>query len=102
MSLAPSSESLSRGSKNDEGLSESLKYWPGSMISFGIHSLGVKVLGTSPVSTPASRQPLHSLTVYLQVFMSCPIQLDTCAHLRRELSLAFSSRIISPLARELF
>lgn len=86
MSLAPSSESLSRGSKNDEGLSESLKYWPGSMISFGIHSLGVKVLGTSPVSTPASRQPLHSLTVYL----------------RRELSLAFSSRIISPLARELF
>ena len=93
MSFAPSFESISRNNEELKGL-------PGSKIPFGIHSLGAKVLGTSPVWHPGFASALaflNDVSAGLYVIS----KLKPGAHLGKELSLAFSSRNISPLAREL-
>ena len=80
--------------------SEFLKGLPGSKIPFGIHSLGAKVLGTSPVWHPGFASALAFLDD-VSAGLYVISKLKPGAHLGKELSLAFSSRIISPLAREL-
>ena len=70
------------------------------MIPFGVPSLGAKVLGTSPVWNMGFASALafpNDVSAGLHVLST----LIPGAHLGKELSLVFSCRIISPLAREL-
>jgi hypothetical protein len=73
VSLVPSFESTSSGSRNDEGLSESLKDWPSGMTPLGVPSLGAKLSLLLLYGIRASRQPLDSLMMYPRVCMSSPI-----------------------------